>query len=126
MRKPSHLEFELGQSAAILALSSALCAFSSFSSAVSFFGCSISLLSCFILCWCAILRVLNSISLCSNSIALCASLCCSTFLSIVGCQLSLASRLRQGGKEAPDYPEGFARAIRRPRMVLKYWSGHGA
>ena len=73
------LEVELGQSAAILALSSSLRA--------------ISLSSCFILCSCAILR-------CSNSISLCASLYISTFFSIVGCQLSLESSRRQGGKEA--------------------------
>jgi hypothetical protein len=81
------LEFELGQSAAILASSSASRA-SSFS-------------SCRILCSCAILRF-------SNAIALCSSLHCSTFMSIVGCQFShsfgedfvYASSRRQGGKEA--------------------------
>ena len=73
------LELELGQSAAILASSSA--------SRAS------SLSSCLILCSCAILR-------CSNSISLCSSLYISTFLSIVGCQLSLESSRRQGGKEA--------------------------
>ena len=80
------LEVELGQSAAILALSSALRAF-------SFFSCSISFSSCFILCSCAILRFSNSISLISYS--------------TTGCQLSncfaeacgYANQHRQRGKE---------------------------
>ena len=57
------LEFELGQSAAILASSSA-------SRAFSILSCSVSLLSCFILCSCAIFRLSNSISLRLYSISL--------------------------------------------------------
>jgi hypothetical protein len=65
------LELELGQSAAILALSSALRA--------------ISLSSCFILCSCEILRFSNSIALISYS--------------TTGCQLSIANQRRQRGNE---------------------------
>ena len=101
------LEFELGQSAAILASSSA-------SRASSFAICSSSLSNCRSLCSCAILRF-------SNAIVLCSSLYCSTFLSIVGCQFShsfaedfvYASSRRQSGKEA------------RNACLVRSWEGRG-
>jgi hypothetical protein len=93
----AELKVELGQSAAILALSSDSRAFSFLSCPVSLAICSVSLAICCILCSCAILRCCSSFSICSVSLLS----CCSHFSSsTVGCQLSFDSSRRHGGKDA--------------------------
>jgi hypothetical protein len=74
----AELEFELGQSAAILALSSASRAFSFLICSVSLSTCKITFSSCCIRC----LRAIDLIS-----------------IAATGCQLSLDNQRRQRGKE---------------------------
>ena len=100
------LAFEEDQSAAILASSSANSSSPFFSRSFSLLSCSVSFLICTIsILICSVSRLIFSVSSLIFSVSslswfgalFVAEL--ATYFSIVGCQLSFASSVRQGGKE---------------------------
>jgi len=101
------LAFEEDQSAAILASRLANCSSPFFSRSVSFLSCSVSFLICTIsILIFSVSRLIFSVSILIFSVSslswfgalFVAEL--AAYFSIVGCQLSFASRVRQGSKEA--------------------------